>query len=403
MELARWSSGNKEQRDVINMPGLNAVTKQRWDSMTQPTSEKSPLRVIQWGTGAVGLHSLRQVIASDDLDLVAVKCFTAAKEGVDAGELAGVSAVGIKATQDVETLLALEADCVLFMPRDNIADPTVNGSPSRRWFDDVLQILASGKNVVSPIQAGTHWRHLANGGWFFDELNRACTVGGASILFTGIDPGFISDSLAISMTSTVGKIQQVRSFEVLDYETYETPETIDFLGFGCPPDALTDNTIESVLPGWGGSLWLMAEALGCSIDQLTLETETWVSPSSYTTSGGIKVAAGTVGARQWTLKGFVGAEPRFSINHVSRAGVHMAPDWLRIGQHGGYAIEIDAFPSFRGEFPLGLPGGTGSSLEDAIAMTAARCVNSMAAVVAAPPGHRTPNDLPLIGGRFGLR
>jgi hypothetical protein len=371
--------------------------------MTPRANPGRPLRVIQWGTGAVGVQALRQILASPDLELVGAKCFTSTKVGVDVGEIAGAAHVGITATQDADALLATDADCVLFMPRDNIDDPTRTESPSRRWVTEVTPILASGKNVISPIQAGTHWRHLHDGDWLVKVLNDACSAGNTSILFTGVDPGFFSDSLAIAMTSTVSEIRAVKAFEVLDYESYDTPETIEFLGFGQPSTDSADNSAESVLAGWGGSLWLMADSLGCVLDEITFVTEPWVSPSPYTTTGGIQVAAGTVGARRWTLTGMVGPEPRFSITHVSRAGIRMAPEWLRIGAHGGYAIEIDAFPSFRGEFPLGLPGGTGSSLGDAIAMTAARCVNAISSVVAAPPGHRTPNDLPLIGGRFGLK
>ncbi len=46
-------------------------------------------RVIQWGTGAVGIEALRYILDRDDLTLVGVKCFTDAKAGKDAGEIAG--------------------------------------------------------------------------------------------------------------------------------------------------------------------------------------------------------------------------------------------------------------------------------------------------------------------------
>jgi hypothetical protein len=36
-------------------------------------------------------------------------------------------------------------------------------------------------------------------------------------------------------------------------------------------------------------------------------------------------------------------------------------------------------------------------------MTAARCVNSIDAVVKAAPGYLTLNDLPTIGARHGMR
>ena len=58
---------------------------------------------------------------------------------------------------------------------------------------------------------------------------------------------------------------------------------------------------------------------------------------------------------------------------------------------------------YRGDFPLGLPGGTGAALKDAVAMTAARCVNYIEAIVTTSPGYKTTIDLPTVGARYGLR
>jgi len=68
----------------------------------------------------------------------------------------------------------------------------------------------------------------------------------------------------------------------------------------------------------------------------------------------------------------------------------------------GYRVEVDAFPSFTSDLVLGLPGGTGSAFDDAMTMTAARCVNSVDAVVRADPGYRSFLDLPPVGARWSL-
>ena len=114
------------------------------------------------------------------------------------------------------------------------------------------------------------------------------------------------------------------------------------------------------------------------------------------------VNEGTIGATRWSLTGIVAGQPRFVVNHVNRMGNDMAPDWPTVGSDGGYRIEIDAFPPLRADFPMGLPGGTGSSFADAMAMTAARCVNSIDAVVQAQPGYKTFLDLSPIGGKYAV-
>lgn len=74
-----------------------------------PKSSKR-YRVVQWATGNVGSQALR-VIEHPDLDLAGVWVHSPAKAGCDAGELAGTAPMGIKATNSIEDILALRADC----------------------------------------------------------------------------------------------------------------------------------------------------------------------------------------------------------------------------------------------------------------------------------------------------
>ena len=105
--------------------------------------------------------------------------------------------------KNADELLALDADVVLFMPRVSLKDPTILGSPAAAWVDEVTPILASGKNVVSSIATGIHYRQLADGNSLVARLNAACAEGNVSIFFTGVDPGFVSDALAIALTSSI--------------------------------------------------------------------------------------------------------------------------------------------------------------------------------------------------------
>lgn len=362
-----------------------------------------PHRVVQWGTGAVGLHALRFVIDNPDLELVGVKCFTDGKVGVDAGEIAGRPSTGVKATTSTDELLALDTDCIVYMPRDALFDPTLPDSPSRAWLEEIQPLLASGANVVSSIASGMHWRQLADGEGMRASLEKACAQGGSSVFFTGIDPGFVSDCLAITMSSVLGDITQIRTWEMIDYGTYPAAETIAAIGFGCRPEDLPLTGAATLVASWGCAPHLMADALGLELDDLALSMEVWLSPTTYTGANGLVVEEGTIGALRWSLAGVVAGEERVVVNHINRIGPDAAPDWPKIGHAGGYRIEIDGMPPFVGEFPLGLPGGTGASLDDAVIMTAARCVNSIDALVAAAPGYLTLNDLPTLGARHGMR
>ncbi len=54
------------------------------------------------------------------------------------GELVGRPRLGVAATADADTLIALDADCVIYTPR--IGD-----------LDEVCRLLSSGKNVVTTV------------------------------------------------------------------------------------------------------------------------------------------------------------------------------------------------------------------------------------------------------------
>jgi len=97
-------------------------------------------RVIQWSTGNVGRHALRCIDRHPDLELVGLWVHSADKAGRDAGELVGLAPNGVQATNDVDALLALDADCVCYTA-------TADLRPAEA-LKDIAQILESGKNVV---------------------------------------------------------------------------------------------------------------------------------------------------------------------------------------------------------------------------------------------------------------
>jgi hypothetical protein len=93
-------------------------------------------RVVQWNTGNVGKSSLKSIAANTTLELVGCYAWSAEKVGRDAGELVGIPPLGVAATNDVDELLALKPDCVVYNPM---------------WIDveELVRILSAGVNVVT--------------------------------------------------------------------------------------------------------------------------------------------------------------------------------------------------------------------------------------------------------------
>jgi hypothetical protein len=135
-------------------------------------------RVIQWATGTVGSVSLRHIIENPAYELAGVLVYNPEKSGKDAGDLVGLPKTGVLATDDVEKIIAMDADCVHF-------------AAQFQDIDTVCRLLRSGKNVVSPIGPFFPTEHNAAD---VAKIEAACQEGGASFHGCGIHPGFIGDS-----------------------------------------------------------------------------------------------------------------------------------------------------------------------------------------------------------------
>ena len=70
-------------------------------------------RVIQWATGGVGRAAIEGVLDHPELELAGCWVHSPEKVGIDVGEIVGRDPVGVRATNDVDELLRLRADCVI--------------------------------------------------------------------------------------------------------------------------------------------------------------------------------------------------------------------------------------------------------------------------------------------------
>lgn len=178
------------------------------------------LRVIQWTTGKVGKHAARAILDDPRLDLVGVYAHSPDKAGLDAGRLIGRPDTGIMATNDLDALLRLKPDTVLYAPFE--AD-----------LGQAVRILESGADIVS-----TNLFLNLGGiqGSVEKKLKAACKRGKSSLYITGVNPGWIN-SVVASLTAVCRKVDSVALVESADCSVYESVETWSFLGMGEPGGA----------------------------------------------------------------------------------------------------------------------------------------------------------------------
>ncbi len=188
------------------------------------SGSRRPLRVVQWATGNIGSRALQQVIEHPHLELVGLYAHSAEKAGRDAGELCGLAPTGVLATNDVDDIVALGADCVLYMPRTTDVDV-------------LCRLLAAGTNVVST--CGVFHHPPSMDPEVRARVEAACAEGGASVHSTGSSPGFITEAVPLVLSSIQCHLDRMTIDEFADLSQRDSPGLLfDVMGFGKPPAEL---------------------------------------------------------------------------------------------------------------------------------------------------------------------
>jgi 2,4-diaminopentanoate dehydrogenase len=351
-----------------------------------------PIKVAAIGTGNVGRHALTQLINDPRFELTAVWVSSDSKKGKDAGELAGLDIeTGIIATTDLDDVLATGPDCAVYTA---MADNRLVEA-----LEDYRRILAAGVNLVgsSAVFLQYPWQTLPEN--MIAPIADAAASGQASLFIGGIDPGFANDLLPMALAGTCQSIEQIRCMEIINYDTYDSATVMfDVMGFGRP----LDETPMLLQPGvlslaWGSVVRQLAAGLGIELDEVT-ETHTRTPATEDFDIASGHIAKGTAAALRFEVRGMKDGKAAVVLEHVTRLRDDLHPEWPQPAQEGGsYRIEITGEPSYA--LDLCLSSRNGDHNHAGLVATAARVVNAIPEVVAAPPGIRTTLDLPLVTGR----
>jgi hypothetical protein len=227
-------------------------------------------KLIIWGPGSVGGYTLREALRRPEFEVVGVRVFSEAKDGIDIGELAGTEAVGIAATRDVDALIALDADCVIHTPQ--AFDPAAMDA-------EVIRLLESGKNVVST--AAYHYPPQ-RGEDYASRLEQACRHGNATLMAAGLHPPYAATALAMPLTGAMTDVRHIRLVEAADLARVladmgaATNPLVAALGFGQKPADMNPKDPAAVMvDAYYDEIaaYLADQLFGASADQVRTEHE----------------------------------------------------------------------------------------------------------------------------------
>lgn len=339
-----------------------------------------PYRLIQWTSGKVATEAVKTVLARPDMELVGAFAFSPSKVGTDLGELCGLGqSIGVAATDDIDELIALKADCVLYMP----LHPDI---------DHLERLLLGGVNVVTTA-------HFMTGRAYGEDararLEAAALKGQASLFGSGINPGWV-ESLAAVATSVSRAPRHIRILESFNIGNWAGDENQDELGWGRPKGdpGHAEDVKKATIP-FSDACEALARLGGLELDDVRCEVD-----FAYATQDldipGREVKAGTVAgiSSRWigSSSGHdtVEAEVRWTISPAIR------PSW---DIQMAYRIDISGEPDVHMKVEV-LPDLATTPPEALTAIgsviTAVPVVNAIPGVVAARPGIVGYQDLPVV-------
>lgn len=342
------------------------------------------LKVIQWATGGVGRAAIEHILLHPDLELVGCWVHSAEKAGQDVGAILGREPLGVIATNSLDDILAMDADCVLYSPL----------MPNPK---EVAALLRSGKNVVTPL------------GWFWpseherSRMEPAALEGGVTLHGTGIDPGGATEQQPLFFAGLSSAVTFVRGEEYSDIRTYNAPDVVrHIMGFGgTPEEAMSGPMLALLSNGFEQSVQMCLDTLGFADAEIRSSRSVAVATAPIDSPIGV-IEPGQVAAQQFAWEAFVGEAKvvRVAVNWLM-GEEHLDPPW-KFGPEGvRFEVEVKGDPDslvvIHGWHPTTVAAGL--ERNPGIVVTAAHCVNSIPYVCAADPGIVTFVDLPLVTGR----
>ncbi|MGV0606392.1 NAD(P)H-dependent amine dehydrogenase family protein [Mycolicibacterium sp. XJ1904] len=345
-------------------------------------------RVVQFSTGNVGQHSLRALIGRPDMQLVGVHAANPEKVGRDAAELCGLTEpTGVIATDDVDALIALKPDCVVYT--------ALGETRPMEAIEQMSRFLAAGINVVGTSMVWLVTPHQIDD-WLRTPLEQACTEGNSSLYVNGIDPGYSGDTAVLSALSLVTRAESVTVREVFDYGNYDDYEyTGTAMGFGSKPG---DEPAMAFLPGvvttmFGGLVRNIADHLRVELDDVTERFEPWYTDQRIECKMMTVEPGGLAGVR-FAAEGFRNGAPLITVEHTTRLTPAAAPDWEYPpeGHSGVHKVIIEGEPRVEVNTLLSHP--VLDVTEAGCVSTAARVVNVIDWVCRAPAGLISMEEIP---------
>ncbi|MBM3335035.1 dihydrodipicolinate reductase [Candidatus Sumerlaeota bacterium] len=325
------------------------------------------LRVVQMGVGAIGREACRLALERSSLELVGAIDADTRIVGQPLSDVLGLN-------KDCSVVVSNDAEAVL---RATSPDVVVHSTSSRLpdVTGQIKQCAGHGADVVSSTEELLFPRLNRPGE--AAELEAVALDNKVTILGTGVNPGFVLDTLAVAVTAVCRRVDRIEARRVVDAATRRLPLQRK-VGAGLSVAEFNDLLRQGKMGhvGLAESAALVAVGLGWPWDAVEQKTEPVVAQQPVR-SEFFDIRPGQVAGVRNIAWAVVGGAEKIRLELEMYVGAADPHDQIVV--HGD--------PSLTVRIPGGIPGDVA---------TAAMLVNAIPAVAEAPPGLLTMLDIPIL-------
>ncbi|MEM2419958.1 MAG: dihydrodipicolinate reductase [Candidatus Bathyarchaeia archaeon] len=325
------------------------------------------VKVVSYGVGAVGSLIAKTLLEKSGVKVVGAIDVAKDKVGRDLGEVLGLNKLGITISSDTNTVLSkTKPDIVVHATSSYLKDT----------YSQIASIVKHGVDVISTCEELSYPYYsepkLAK------ELDELAKKHGATVVGTGINPGFLMDTLVITLTAVCQKIDKIEAVRVMNAATRRLPFQKK-IGAGLTVEEFRQKIEGGEITGHVGleqSIAMIADALAWKLDGIKAEPVEPVIAKQPVKSNFITVETGKVAGLRQRAKGMVKGREVIVLDFQAYIGAEEEYD----------AITITGVPTVRQKIQPCIHGDIG---------TVAMVINAIPKVLNAPAGLLTMKDLPV--------
>jgi len=348
---------------------LRAEPLERMNTMNgKELPKRSEIKVVICGVGEIGGRIAKLLLKKKGIRVVGAIDMSPRKVGKDLAELLGLEEpTGVTVSKDAAKVISeTKPDIVVHATTSFLKDA----------YSQILTAVEHGANVVSTTEE-LSYPYIVDPK-LAEKLDSAAKEHGVTVLGTGINPGFLMDTLAITLTAVCQEVYGIEVKRVMNAATRRVPFQKK-IGAGLTVEEFTEKIRTGAITGHVGleqSIAMIAAALGWKLDKIDVEPVKPVVATKRVESQAVKVEAGRVAGLRQQAHGIMDGEKVITLDFQAYIGAEEEYD----------SVTIKGVPEVHEKISPCVHGDLG---------TVAVIVNMIPKVIAASPGLKTMKDLPV--------